>query len=169
MNIERMTYMRDLLMRDAANPTGARFDLSTWVAPAAGHGDPTSSWQWEIADTGELKTPPTMSCGTVVCALGLAALDPEFNKQGLTFEVQPLPLKKGFAHMMPKCEGRTGFEAGARFFGISYGDARYLFDPDCYDGTPQHAEGERLVAQRIDDMMAGNIDYAYHPNGEQAE
>lgn len=168
MHIERMTYMRDLLMRDAANPTGAIFNLGTWAAPAAAF-NTVSSWWWELDGKGGLKTAPTMSCGTVVCALGLGALDPEFNKQGLTFEVQPMQIAKGFATLVPICEGVIGFAAAARFFDISYADARYLFDTDCYDGTPHHAEGERIVAQRIDDMMAGNIDYAYHPAGEQED
>jgi hypothetical protein len=53
--------------------------------------------------------------------------------------------------------------AARELFDISLEDASYFFDPENYDGTPKEAEGELLVAQRIDDFIKGHIDESYHP------
>ncbi len=160
MNVERMTRLRDLLRADAANPKGVKFDLSSWAARAAA-GNRHSQY-YEIVD-GKPVAQPTMSCDTFACALGLACLDPSFQAEGLRFTVEDQDSISGNSRMMPYFNGETHFEAGAEFFGISLEDSNYLFDPESYDGTPREAEGELFVAQRVDDMINGVIDFEWHP------
>ncbi len=160
MNIQRLTELRDLLRADAANPVGVKFDLGSWAAHSALSSH--ASWHFDIVD-GKVVKPPTMSCDTFACALGLACLHPAFQAQGLNFDTH----FEGFqntAVMIPQFEGHDAFEAGARFFDISQGDSEYLFDPDHYDGTPREAEGELFVAQRVDDLINGIIDENRHPD-----
>lgn len=166
MHQPRMEHLRDLLRADAANPTGVRFDLGGWLAQADPDYPRESRVNYELVEGSltKLKDPaPSMSCSTFACALGLACLDPEFQAQGLHYMVRA---KLGGVHawMIPAFEDHAEFNAGAAFFGISYEDAQYLFDPDCYDGTPVEAEGELFVAKRIDDFINGDIDYTYHPD-----
>lgn len=186
MNVERLKHLRDLLRADAANPVGAKFDLGSWAGfdrngqsrtdypikddllDRNQYGDPTHESLDKVQamkPEDAVATPdmmPTMSCNTFVCALGLASLDPEFNKQGLAFHVVPMH-HSATAWMIPRFQGTTGMEAGAAFFGISLEDSQYFFDPDSYSDTPTHAEGELFVAQRIDDFINGHIDMDHHP------
>lgn len=185
MNVERLTHLRDLLRADAANPEGCRFDLGAWSGfdhngdgsynntdfPLKPEIAAVSSYNRTniagLAPQDVLQVLPTMSCNTFVCALGLAALDPEFNKQGLTFDLLGSTMIGATARMIPQFEGEDGMEAGAAFFGIGLEDSHYLFDPDSYDGTPKKAEGELFVAQRVDDLINGIIDQDHHPGYDE--
>lgn len=174
MNVERLTRMRDLLRRDAANPTGVKFDLGTWAAPADGSGDGPSTFElpaeFDRNPGHSGYTVPEVikvdvSCGTQACAFGLAAISGEFAAEGLTYEFLLTcgrPSMRG--HLMPTYDGYHGMSAAARLFHISDNDASYFFDPEHYDGTPKEAEGELLVAQRIDDFINDKIDEQYHPS-----
>lgn len=177
--------MRDLLRSDAANPTGTKFDLGMWLAPSeprtddykyiAGDFDPQAvglpaDW-YVIPGAGgaqlrsidiEQENMPKMSCGTMVCALGLAMVSGIFAKHGLTGTA--VLSSSGGVALVPTCNGEDGFDAGAELFSISNEDSRYFFDPDCYYGTPREAEGELLVAQRIDDFINGIVDERCHPD-----
>lgn len=59
-------------------------------------------------------------CGTVACALGHAALMPEFNAEGLHYSRKQQSI-------MYKDD--TSFVAAAKFFDLSYDDACVLFSP----------------------------------------
>lgn len=157
MNIERLTRLRDLLRADAANPKGVKFDLNAWVAQDRNGGARLS---YEIKD-GKPVVAPTMSCDTFACALGLACLDPSFQAEGLRFTLEDS--ESTDSRMTPWFNGETHFEAGAEFFGITDADSTYLFDPECYETTPQEAKGELFVAQRVDDLINGIIDANCHP------
>jgi len=168
MNVERLRQLANLLRADAINPTGVKFDLGVWASPCA-----SIAQGFEFDDTvdlsnwREMKGPETkkieMSCNTFACALGLAALDPEFQKQGLSYTFLPTHRDNHQGTMMPIYAGQTGWDGGALFFDISTADARYFFDPECYDGTPRHAEGELFVAERIENFIEGKIDRELHP------
>lgn len=72
MNRERLMHLRDIL----AIPAGDVYpplDMGSWVAPKW---DPAASHDIDVGG-------PTHFCGTTACALGRAAFDPEFQKQGL--------------------------------------------------------------------------------------
>lgn len=89
-------------------------------------------------------------CGTSACALGLAALDPVFNKQGLrrvddsiTFS----PRKKAYAPY--------GIDAGATFFGIYRNVAEFLFLPNQYS-MPAEAITTQHVLHRVQHLIKHN-------------
>lgn len=172
MNVERLRQLASLLRADAANPTGVKFDLGVWAAP----GDPTqdgSTTHYEFdqplpkqdvtsLDGAKVKPIP-MTCNTFACALGLAAIYPEFQKQGLNYTFLYGGPDAMIGAMIPTFEGDTGWNAGAKFFDIAQDDSRYFFDPDCYDSVPREAEGELFVAQRIENFIDGIIDADQHP------
>lgn len=161
MNVERLKALSNLLRADAANPKGAKFDLAAWSGYDDGHGN--NNHNYVLDRKGKPTKTPTMSCDTFVCALGLAALDPEFNKAGLNFTV--MPRQRGdTAWMVPEFNGSTGMEAGALFFEISVNDSQYLFDPSCYDHAIEEAEGELIVAERVDNLINGIVDNVQHPD-----
>ncbi|MEN7527874.1 hypothetical protein [Cupriavidus sp. DL-D2] len=58
----------------------------------------------------------TWACGTVFCAVGWATQDPEFQKEGLTL-----------GYHAPMFEGKHDWAAVTAFFGITEGQAEYLF------------------------------------------
>jgi hypothetical protein len=89
------------------------------------------------------KTP----CGTVACALGHAALLPEFEKLGLEhewFDHEDLFRQQSLRIFAETPTGtRTFVDAGAWFFGIHPGEAFNIF-----------MTNSTLVLQRIDDVVA---------------
>jgi hypothetical protein len=155
MNIERLQRMADLLERDAANPKGVKFDLSTWAAPGG-----KVSWEKKPREV-------KVDCGTSACALGLAAISGEFKKEGLAYEFTG-DFTEGFT-LLPVITDKLGsikdgFRAGATLFEITDADSHYLFDPDQYDTIPMGEEGERFVAARIRRLIAGVVDWDYPPD-----
>ena len=71
-----------------------------------------------------LATPPE-ECGTASCALGWAARDHEFIKEGLSLSgVAP--------HYIGPYHDYYGYTAGAKFFGITMDQSLHLFSPDAY-------------------------------------
>lgn len=177
MHIERLERMRDLLRRDAANPTGVKFDLSTWAEPAVSDENgmryyPLPKDVQRNADDRyytaleAVKVP--VSCDTMACAFGLAAISGEFAAEGLSYSF--MTGDGSIGTLMPTLGRHHGMTAAAHLFGIETTDAQYFFDPECYEDTPREAEGELLVAQRIEDFINGIIDENYHPdyrdNGE---
>lgn len=77
------------------------------------------------------------SCGTVCCAMGYIALQPKYNRLGLTVE-------SSFVHC-PKYGSSSGWHAVSEFFGISQTEAVYLFSAEKYEGKVTAAD----VAARI--------------------
>jgi hypothetical protein len=179
---ERLEALRVLLLEDAANAKGLSFDLAFWAAPSGPteHSLPRKSWTGleldaELIDRamefhrGERniltqlpqdKLPP-ITCSTTACAMGLAMLSKKFEQFGLITEFYLFAgldeRKDPGIVMIPSCNGETGFDAAAELFGISSEIAQYLFDPDYYNKCPSGAEGELVVADRIEDFLNGII------------
>lgn len=82
-------------------------------------------------------------CGTAACALGWAPSC--FPRSGLKL--------MGKYNLIPEYNGHDGIEAGEAFFGLSSGEARYLFDPTCY---PKSHRGRLYVAKRIESFVKTN-------------
>lgn len=149
------------LRANAANPRGAKFDLSVWARPDTIEGDRTliqnylgEQARWRAEADGQVP----VNCGTVVCAVGLFAIDGIFKDEGLGYKIDPHGM------LLPVFKDYIAFHAAAALFGISYEDSRYLFDPECYYSTPRGAEGELFVADRIERFIAGEIDKDWHPD-----
>ncbi|KGM36166.1 hypothetical protein [Inquilinus limosus] len=82
---------------------------------------------------------PGFNCGTVCCALGLAALDPEFQTAGLH-------LSGGNVYF----ENSNSYDAGAEFFEIPIDHAERIFypDDDLYGPRPHRPETVADVIER---------------------
>lgn len=137
---QRLLVLAAALRANAANPTGAKFDLATWMIYPQRKG-------------------PTIDCGTVVCAVGLACIVPELKAEGLSwsfnYELTRDPAK---AAGQPTFEGRIGFPAVINFFELSsMTDAEHLFVDVNYvhDRLPTvGAAAELAVAERIEEFVA---------------
>lgn len=138
MHKKRLLKLADLLEADAKNRKGIKFDLA--VVARKEEGDSQRDFR-----PGEQ---PTIDCGTAACAIGLACLSGAFKRAELTWHID----EWGFE---PMVAGKVGFEEAYRVFGLDeeYGD--FLFLPDAYDKPMTGARGERGVAKRIRDFVAG--------------
>lgn len=71
MNLNRLERLISVL--ESVEAAGKAFDLTRWIAPrdeVERYGTTTGSFDGE-------------ACGTACCALGYAALDPQFREEGL--------------------------------------------------------------------------------------
>lgn len=140
MNTERLLLLATKLRENAANPVGAKFDIRDWY--------------------GSFDKNKPISCGTTACAMGLAALLPEFQAMGLKYETventnnEIVPIAVSFA-------GHEGLSAAESLFDISYSLADSLFTPRDYpSGKRRGAEGELEVAERLE-YLAANDEEAF--------
>jgi hypothetical protein len=140
MNKRRLLKLADLLEADAKDRKGIKFDLDTW-----GY---TSKRSLAVND-GPI---PAVSCETTACAMGLAALSGAFKREGLTYTVRDTP---SFMQVDVKMGRAEGLDAAAKLFGITRTTAGWLFLDDNYDGSTTKAVGERAVAKRIRNFVAG--------------
>jgi hypothetical protein len=138
MNKKRLLKLAALLEKDASNPEGVKFDMSTW---------------------GEVKgKKATMSCGTKVCAMGLAAISGVFKKQGLRYHVEEnldrseLWIDIGFKGDVGLFT--DGFTAAQRLFDITSQESSFLFSDHSYPRRMTGRRGELYVAKRIRDFVA---------------
>lgn len=83
----------------------------------------------------------TVTCGTVACALGHAALHPPFVAAGFKMEGE-----------MPTFGDLTGIMAGAAFLGIDIQDAERLFGPIWYDERDGLTKPADVIA-RIEELL----------------
>jgi hypothetical protein len=136
MNKRRLLKLADLLDADAKNKNGIKFDLGGWGSSEHG--------------------PVAVSCGTTACAMGLAVISGAFKKAGLSNyfsensrSIAPVFRSTGGKH-------HDGFEAAEALFQISSDTATWLFGRHSYSNSLGHgARGERAVAKRIRDLVAG--------------
>ena len=132
MNKKRLLKLADLLIEDARNKKGIKFDMGTW---------------------GRAQEDDVMSCGTTACAMGLAAISEKFKRAGLVYKNRNGAIIIGIKSK----SGRItwgGFTAAQRLFGITESEADWLFtdsDYEEYHGAPL----EREVARRIRRVVAG--------------
>jgi len=147
-NKKRLLKLADLLEADAKNKKGIKFDLGTIVS----HSEPVigaDGWprSWHVK--GEK---PTLDCKTAACAVGLAAISGAFKRQGFSYCVTK---DKGIELVFGRSRGFGS--AASKFFGLSAEESEFLFFPDSYDGEIIGARGERKVAKRIRDFVAGKF------------
>lgn len=141
MNKRRLLKLADLLEADAANKRGVKFDIGTWGCSS--------------------DVIPAPDCGTTACAMGLAALSGAFRRAGLEGRWAGDAL--GEKRLEITFKGRGSPRAAAMcVFEISNEDASFLFMPSAYEGyglgsLPSGAKGERIVAKRIRDFVAGKV------------
>jgi hypothetical protein len=144
----RLLKLADLLEKDADNKYGVRFDLTAWAKKQ------DSSHPEDFCSHGfspeEKKIP--VNCSTAACAWGLAAISGAFKREGVGFKVYDN------GYLVPTYEGCTEIDAAATFFQINKDQAWLLFDPDKYPKSKlTGAVGERYVAKRIRDFVAGKV------------
>ena len=127
MNHEAFSRLRELLL---GLPKDRHFDLDTWMVPNLRDGL-----------TPDVMLLPQHACGSTACAIGHAATDPWFMKEGLHLRMETIFL--GFPNPNPRLMpipfytslgGTTyrSFDAVSRFFEISLSTATALFDPGGY-------------------------------------
>lgn len=142
MQKQRLMKLHDLLLKNAANPKGARFSLQRWV------------------DSQNPK--PDLTCNTTACAVGLGAISGIFKRQGLGYKSEFGQISITLKGYRPKTTifGRSAsFLVAMRFFGLTDAQASYLFIASSYqrDDLPTlGAEGERAVAERIQEFVKDN-------------
>ena len=131
MHIERLTKMVELLERPATSYSVRKFNLDTWFEP----------WIFDA----EISFPyletlnPDGDCGTI----GLAALDPWFQAQGLSIG----------SNFDPEFEGDEGLNAVVQFFNLaSLSDAEYVFEAISYSAESKTTRQQ--VADRIKSFIA---------------
>lgn len=139
MNKRRLLKLAGMLEADAVNKKGMRFDLSTVGQPSDWHAD---------------EFVPKLDCGTTACAMGLAAISGAFKRAGLSYKVVGRDINTTM-------NGRgLGYDRAAmKLFDISMVEADFLFTPNnyYYCGRITGADGERKVAKRIRDFVAGKV------------
>lgn len=153
MNLERLKHLRKILIAagdEGQNlPAGHRFDMSAWLRVSAPETteaiDPRAVAEAIIAGG---KPVVEIKCKTASCALGTAALDPEFKKLGLE-----LRARKYGNEMIADLhyDGKEGYTAAAAFFDLPHREAKHLFSPDAYSSpllvTPKE------VVDRINEVI----------------
>lgn len=87
-----------------------------------------------------------LGCGTAACALGYAAMHPEFTRRGL--KLRKYSHGSSPSRWTPTFEGASTFEAGERFFGITPPQACRIFTSQA-GNTPRQvaASVRRLIRQ----------------------
>jgi len=155
---KRLLKLADLLEKNAANKKGAKFAMEIW-----GRTDQ------EYATVEEMPKRIEINCHTTACAMGLAALSGVFKKQGLDYKLKAEPYSYWnedaadyatyYKHDFEFTLGgkpMDGHKAAVRFFQITHDEAHELFVP--FHSAYAHASGasgERKVAKRIRDFVAG--------------
>ena len=132
MNIENLLKLADLLEADAHNDQGVQFDLNT---------------------LGRSKTEPAVSCHTVACGMGIAALSGVFPD--LTYHVEPHISGTNVIEMVYKGERIDFSKAAEKLFDIDYYVAEVLFNPRCTTRALIGREGELELAESIRNLVAG--------------
>ncbi len=92
-------------------------------------------------DMSDWYSPPGDGCGTSACALGWAALDPDFQSVGVGIDDQNITFGTG-----------RGCGAATYLFGISRVEAERLFMPAKYD-APSHDITPSDVILRIHQVL----------------
>jgi hypothetical protein len=139
MNKRRLLKLADLLEADARNRRGIKFDLNV------------VGYVNNIPEDKIVK----LDCGTSACAMGLAAMSGAFNREGLSYRVTTGWLN----NVATTFKGRkVQYDTAAmRLFDISRRDADFLFTSGQYPTEQKGAKGERYVAKRIRDFVAGKV------------
>ncbi|MDP9155314.1 MAG: hypothetical protein M3O74_13800 [Pseudomonadota bacterium] len=152
MNIERLSRLAEVLesQKLIANVS---FHLATWLdadirppVTAERVSAGTGTDNYAVVDAAVL------SCGTVACAVGHAALIPEFQALGLKMVRDVTPDQFDFG-ALPFFDGKVSWAAVHAFFDIDEDWADYLFMGTRYDSSPSPNQ----VAARIREVIADEL------------
>lgn len=147
---DRFFRLEHLLRNNAANETGMKFDLNAWGHLPDDFGEKVVR---RFGDPRMITEKPNLDCGTVGCAIGLAVLSGEFDKDGLSYRAERNKwYQEGQYIPVPRFEGWNGWSAVELFFGISHDEAFELFQPTNYACTTG-AKAELAVAERIREFV----------------
>jgi hypothetical protein len=159
MNIDRLNHL--ITVMEGVERANKAFNLTDWVF--------SEELKPGRADNGYLVGSLKESCGTACCALGYAALDPEFTKDGLKLQVEYQESGDEYDQVMdvstikeynalirdktkqvfgavPYFSEFTGYLAGSAFFNITTEAAEYMFGPTSYK---QYQEQDMPITPRM--------------------
>lgn len=126
---KRLIRLADGLEADAAKEDGIKFDFNNW---------------------GAIDNPMNpLSCGTVACAFGYAAISGLFKDEGLDYRTS------GRGEVVFTYQGTQwagAIETAMKLFGLTEQEASHLFTDDRGLDETTGADAERKVAQRIRDF-----------------
>lgn len=136
----KLLKLAKMLLEDAKNQEGIRFDLGVVGKPSLGK---------DFNGPADVK----LDCGTTACAMGLAAISGAFKKDGLSFSISDM-----CSMINTKFKGRVvDYDIAAKkLFGLSQEQANYLFSPWTYPYNARSgASAERRVVRRINSVVGG--------------
>jgi hypothetical protein len=130
---DRLLKLAKLLVANAKNKKGVKFDLNSWAIME------------DVDVKPDTNQSVKMDCRTTACAAGLAAISGQFK--GLGYQ-----LSAGYKKLWvdPTFKHYEGFDAVTAYFGLNLEQGKRLFVPDFYPKKYQtKAKGEKFVAERI--------------------
>lgn len=130
---QRLLKLADLLETDAVKEDGIKFDLN--VICKLSNGD-------------RIRELPALDCGTTACAIGLWGISGQFKRNGVGYHIDG-------NEVWPTYLGASGRSAAELFFNLSMDESYWLFIASQYPGPTTGAAGERAVAKRIRNFVAG--------------
>ncbi len=137
MNGERVRRLERLyfIMKEVAAGDASRFNLRSWFMDAnIGKFRSVKAFEESHAN-----------CGTIACAFGWAALDPELRAEGLGYRAH-----SALSGVEPFYEKSSGYDAAVEFFHLSHEEVMRLFCPQMYPiYARQGEEGALEVAKRV--------------------
>ena len=164
-NIERLNHLITVLK--GVEQSGRVLDMDSWGS-ATYKGEPeyvnifgvSSFGGREKADLQKVlkATSKIADCGFAACAAGWAALDPQFQKWGMSCEID----SEGDLCLIFSGENNTNphaihYDNLARFFEISVPNSYFLFDPDSYE---EELVTTAEVISRIEELIERDGDLA---------
>lgn len=133
--VERLRQVR---VEQAKGKIAAEFNMSYWG---------------KLVNPGTFKNRKNLSCVTAACAIGHC---------GTLFKAEGFKLVIGrddSTCVVPVYQNEEGYDAVAKFFGIDYSDAEYLFSPGAYrreeSFSSQYNPTPTEVAERIENFVYG--------------
>lgn len=142
-----MLRLATLLENDAENKKGVKFDMGDWIVPDYDSVPDETNWK------------PKMSCDTIVCAWGAAALSGIFKKQGVTWDHSGTFMRIRYTGCNPN--DVSNMESARVFFDISHLEVSYLFGGTYYPAGDRYrmgAAGERYVAKRLRNFVKKKLE-----------
>jgi len=132
MNTDRLKHLQDVLWRVVKGGSPVPFNMSYWALHPLG-----------------------FDCATAACAFGHAALDPEFQRQGLGLERVVNADKQGAAdgELTVVFQGESGWNAARRFFGIGSDTCLRLFAWEWYGNRPDTLVQPLDVMTRVQQLL----------------
>jgi hypothetical protein len=131
---DRLLKLARLLMANAKNKKGVKFDLTSWGSVE------------DVGGKTDMSKPVKMDCGTTACAAGLAAISGQFK--GLGYKT--ILWGHNTLQVDPTFRDYDGFNAITVYFGLNSEQGQRLFSPDFYPRKYRtKAKGEKHVAERI--------------------